>query len=69
MMFYRHMMLDAEFVKKPPTDTKPVTNVKFMYYRHIMLDAEFVKKPPTDTKKHSNYLQIIDLCDIDDKDN
>ncbi len=54
MMFYRHMMLDAEFVKKPPADTKPATNVKFMYYRHMMLDAEFVKKPPTDTKLVSN---------------
>ena len=26
MMFYRHMILDAEFVKKPPPDTKPHSN-------------------------------------------
>jgi hypothetical protein len=39
-----------------------------MFYRHMILDAEFVKKPPPDTKPHSNYIQIIDLCEIDDKD-
>ena len=62
-MFYRHMILDAKFVKKPDT-TPPATNAKFMYYRHMILDAEFVKQP--ETIKHSNYLQIIDLCEIDE---
>ena len=39
-----------------------------MFYRHMFLDAKFVKKTPPITKPVNNTIEIIDLCEIDDKD-